>query len=258
MSGSVKEMLVLSLFPGLGLLDRAFELEGFCVVRGPDALWGGDIALFHPPASRFDGVIGGPPCQAFSGLNNLNGGIWRNNLISEFERIVSAAQPRWFLMENVRTAPVPSVRGYEVRDRLLNNRHLGEEQNRVRRFSFGTRGGTPLHFVTEALENFTWEPTVTAAHGGERRAHFKKSTGGKIRRYTVPEALKAQGLPTDFFERCRPRPPFTRYGQLKMIAEGVPLPMGRELARAVKHALWHTKRKEEGDDGDAIAATEQG
>lgn len=55
--------LVLSLFPGIGLLDMAFEAEGFCVVRGPDLLWGGDIKRFHPPAGRFDGVIGGPPCQ---------------------------------------------------------------------------------------------------------------------------------------------------------------------------------------------------
>ncbi len=27
--------LVLSLFPGIGLLDMAFEAEGFCVVRAP-------------------------------------------------------------------------------------------------------------------------------------------------------------------------------------------------------------------------------
>jgi DNA (cytosine-5)-methyltransferase 1 len=44
----------LSLFPGIGLLDKAFELEGFCVVRGPDVLWGGDVRGFHPPAGRFD------------------------------------------------------------------------------------------------------------------------------------------------------------------------------------------------------------
>jgi DNA (cytosine-5)-methyltransferase 1 len=56
--------LVLSLFPGIGLLDMAFEQEGFCVVRGPDLLWGGDVKRFHPPAGKFDGVIGGPPCQA--------------------------------------------------------------------------------------------------------------------------------------------------------------------------------------------------
>jgi len=58
-------MLVLSLFPGIGLLDRAFEEEGFCIVRGPDLLWGGDIRSFHPPAGRFDGVIGvGPEVTA--------------------------------------------------------------------------------------------------------------------------------------------------------------------------------------------------
>ncbi len=53
--------LVLSLFPGLGLLDMAFEQAGFCVVRGPDVLWGGDVRRFHPPAGRFEGVIGGRP-----------------------------------------------------------------------------------------------------------------------------------------------------------------------------------------------------
>lgn len=45
--------LVLSLFPGIGMLDRGFEEEGYCVVRGPDVLWGGDIRSFHPPARVF-------------------------------------------------------------------------------------------------------------------------------------------------------------------------------------------------------------
>lgn len=34
------ENLILSLFPGVGLLDKGFEEEDFCVVRGPDVLWG--------------------------------------------------------------------------------------------------------------------------------------------------------------------------------------------------------------------------
>lgn len=59
-------MLILSVFPGIGMLDRGFEEEGFCVVRGPDLLWGGDIRRFHVPANHFAGVIGGPPCQDFS------------------------------------------------------------------------------------------------------------------------------------------------------------------------------------------------
>lgn len=52
-------MLVLSLFPGIGLLDMAFEEHGFTVVRGPDILWGGDIHKFTPPSGKFDGIIGG-------------------------------------------------------------------------------------------------------------------------------------------------------------------------------------------------------
>ena len=95
-------LLVLSLFPGIGLLDMAFEEQGFCVVRGPDLLWGGDIRGFHPPPNRFDGIIGGPPCQKFSTAARLRPGLKRQDLIPEFVRCVEEAQPTWFLMENKR------------------------------------------------------------------------------------------------------------------------------------------------------------
>ena len=41
--------LVLSLFPGIDLLGRGFESEGFCVVRGPDTLWDSMIEEFSAP-----------------------------------------------------------------------------------------------------------------------------------------------------------------------------------------------------------------
>ncbi len=102
--------LVLSLFPGMGILDRGFEEEGFCVVRGPDLLWGGDVRRFHPPGDVFDGVIGGPPCQAHSRLVAIvrhRGYRVAADLIPEFERVVSEARPRWWVMENV----VSKIRG---------------------------------------------------------------------------------------------------------------------------------------------------
>ena len=138
--------LVLSLFAGIGLLDMAFEQEGFCVVRGPDLLWGGDIKNFHPPAGKFDGVIGGPPCKGFSPIANVARSRWgadsiAKDLIPEFERCVIEAQPTWFLMENVRNAPLPHVDTYAVSGLLLNNRSFGSEQNRIRRFSFGSNDG---------------------------------------------------------------------------------------------------------------------
>ncbi|MEM7477784.1 MAG: DNA cytosine methyltransferase [Planctomycetota bacterium] len=61
--------LVLSLFPGIDVLGRGFEELGFSVVRGPDTLWDQRIEDFHTIPNRFDGIIGGPPCQNYSDAN---------------------------------------------------------------------------------------------------------------------------------------------------------------------------------------------
>src|SRR5256885_2017599 len=160
--------LVLSIFPGIGLLDQAFEQEGFCVVRGPDLLWGGDVHQFHPPTGCFDGIIGGPPCQAFSRLRYVvkhNGGTIAANLIPEFERCVREAQPAWFIMENVPDAPLPVIDGYQIHAQLLNNRWYGGEQHRVRRISFGTRDGHRLDVPGEVFQSIEWAPAVCASGG---------------------------------------------------------------------------------------------
>lgn len=94
--------LILELFPGAGLFGRAFECLGATVVRGPDILWGGDVREFHGTPGRFDGVIGGPPCQTFSRAA-INGSS-ALNLIPEFVRVVSECRPKWAVMENVREA----------------------------------------------------------------------------------------------------------------------------------------------------------
>jgi DNA (cytosine-5)-methyltransferase 1 len=231
-------VLTLSLFPGIGLLDHGFELEGFCVVRGPDPLCGGDIRRFHAPAGRFDGIIGGPPCQAHSRLAHLvraNGYTVAEDLIPEYERVVAEAQPAWFVMENVEGAPLPEVPGYDVRATLLNNRWLGEEQNRVRRFSFGTRDGRALDLAPEEaimrgeLAAAGWAHAVTASAGGSCKP---KCGGGALRKTPWKEAIRLQGLPADF-----DLPGFTVAGKLRAVGNGVPIPMGRAVARAVRRAL---------------------
>jgi len=67
-------VLVLSLFPGADLLGRAFEEVGFVVVRGPELMLGQDIRSWHSLPGKFDGVIGGPPCKAFSRVCKGNPG----------------------------------------------------------------------------------------------------------------------------------------------------------------------------------------
>ena len=256
--------LVLSLFPGIGLLDMAFEEEGFCIVRGPDLLWGGDVRKFHPPAGRFDGVIGGPPCQSHSRFRYLVEATGKKprhqNLIPEFERCVGEAGPNWFLMENVEGSPLPRVPGYATASGTINNRWLGEEQNRKRVFTFGLigsslrgisrdRSGQPMatgffgSLSTSfcALENPSWCSTILASGG--RRPGFERSRGRQAgRRYgysgpgSLTFALKAQGLPDDFLADS----PFSATVKFGLVGNGVPLPMGRAIARAVKQALGYS------------------
>lgn len=242
--------LVLSLFPGIGLLDMAFEEVGFCVVRGPDLLWGGDIRRFHPPAGRFEGVIGGPPCQAFSRLANIVRAVHGDaavapNLIPEFERVVGDAAPTWFLMENVEAAPIPGVPGYTVRAEILNNRWFGQPQNRRRRFSFGTQTGARL-----AVEGFAafdaaeWEPAVCSNAGGRRasvalggsgkpKGNQGKQPEARLRNRDFADECELQGLPRDFLVGA----PFTIQGKRVVVGNGVPLAMGRAVAGAVMRAV---------------------
>jgi DNA (cytosine-5)-methyltransferase 1 len=167
------------------------------------------------------------------------------NLIPEFERVVDEARPDWFLMENVPPAPLPSVPGYQIDSMILNNRWVGGEQMRERRLSFGTLDGRRLDVSPDLclFEAPVVEYAVTSSGGGI--AGLKFDRGGTTRpTATVEKALAAahrpvsrllelQGLPPDLLDEA----PFTDGGKREVIANGVPLFLGRALARAIKRAM---------------------
>ena len=243
--------MILSIFPGIDLLGRAFEevWPEACIVRGPDLIFGGDIHAFHPPAGKFDGVIGGPPCQAFSALRHLVAHVHgpdavAPNLIPEFERVVAEAVPAWFVMENVPKAPEPLVPGYVVMGELIRDVWVGGETSRQRRFCFGTREGIRLQIEQLALHCPNPETAVlcdarqipVAVGGSGKRKPIadgtRRSPGhGKI--MPVSEMCRLQGLPPDFADGL----PITSAGKRKAIGNGVPLAMGRAVAKAVKLAM---------------------
>lgn len=262
-----KRPLVLGLFSGIGALDHAFEIEGFCVVKGPDIIWGGDIKDWHVSTGAWAGVIGGPPCQVFSQMRHLNpkAGQKHGNLIPEFERVVSEAQPEWFLMENVPAAPEPVVIGYSVHSLIFNNRWLGEAQDRTRRFSFGTRDGKRLNIEVALFESMDYRQAVTSSLRAVPVALVRDGNGGhKVKRsYTeegarrgpdcgprekLAEMLRYQGLPDDYLDES----PFTDSGKRKAIGNAVPVPMGRAIARAVRRALGLPVLTEEAPHARAI------
>lgn len=231
---------VLSLFPGIGLLDMAFELEGFTVVRGPDVLWGGDIRNFHPPSGRFDGVIGGPPCQAhssYAGMNKKIGNRIAEDLVPEFCRVVSEADPEWFLMENVPACPLVDIPGFIVHPAMLDNRWLGEKQSRRRKFQFGSRDGRKIWPETAVFEHAEWQPACLATEGRSGRMTNHRINGQQKTVYhprrTWSEVCELQGLPVSFLDDS----PFTNTGKYRVLGNGVPLPMGRAIAKAVLASL---------------------
>ncbi|MFJ9029306.1 DNA cytosine methyltransferase [Streptomyces sp. NPDC102274] len=62
-----------------------------------------DIAIFDPtPFERgADIIMGGPPCQGFSGLGKEDPTDPRNELWREYIRVVTTVQPKIFVIENV-------------------------------------------------------------------------------------------------------------------------------------------------------------
>lgn len=220
--------LVLSLFPGVGLLDRAFELEGFCVVRGPDLLWGGDVRSWQPTPGAFAGVIGGPPCQRFSPIGNVNRARWGDDsvmpdLIPEFRRIVVDSACAWWVMENSEYAYSPFEGAYEV---TIDNAWLGELQSRRRTFW----SNLPLRLDVPALLPIdAGTERAVSAHGS---VDWKGSRAREPHR-TLADMLELQGFPRDMLDHC----PFTVQAAKKMVGNGVPLPMGRAIAKAVGRAM---------------------
>lgn len=227
--------LVLSLFPGIGLLDTAFEQEGFCIVRGPDLLWGGDVHRFHPPADVFDGVLGGPPCKAFSRLVHLNrsqGYRVAPNLIPEFDRIIREARPRWFVMENVPDAPAPAQ---ATGSALVRDADCGGLTSRLRRFHWAGVTLT-LPDVTDTVAEFL-AVTCDARDGG--KTSRQNQTGGTAPHEGSPvparEMLRRQGFDGTMLDGT----PLTETGKRQAIGNGVPLSMGLAIARAVREATEH-------------------
>lgn len=219
--------LVLSLFPGARFFDRAFELEGFCVVAGPDVLFGGDVRDFHPPTGRFDGIIGGPPCQSFSPIGNVNRARYGDDsvmpdLIPEFYRVLNEAAPNWYVMENS-----PHAHGRDFKY-TLDNAWLGERQARRRCFW----SNLELSIEVPCFGHPNPERTVTSKQSVDWRGSRAKEPTR-----TLEDMLDLQGYPRDYFGE---HSPFTMQARRKMVGNGVAMPTGRAIARAVKRALEST------------------
>lgn len=163
-------MNIVSLFAGCGGLDLGFEKAGFNVVWANeyDESIHETYRLNHPNTilntsdirtlsgadiPDCDGIIGGPPCQAWSeGGKNLGIEDSRGQLFLDYIRIVKDKQPKFFVIENVqgiledkhkeslnRFITLLKEAGYRINYELLNAADYNIPQDRFRVFFIGIR-----------------------------------------------------------------------------------------------------------------------
>lgn len=218
--------LVLSLFPGVGLLDMAFEQAGFSIVRGPDLIHGGDVRRWiRPPADLFAGVIAGPPCQGFSVANSQRMNPEHPSVLRSVELlawtvdVIAAIRPEWWLIENVPGVPDVIAPGYKTQRIAINDFECGGTQIRWRAIQFGHRFGYHLR---------------------PRRVN-DRSVSRRIGRKPVAITTKPSGRHQTFAEQCRRQglteplqlPGWSKEAKFRAVGNGVPLSVGRILAAAV-------------------------
>ena len=177
-------MKVVSLFSGCGGLDLGFERAGFNVI------WANEFdksihetyRLNHPNTTLntsdirtltgndipdCDGIIGGPPCQAWSeGGKGLGIEDPRGQLFWDYIRIVKEKKPKFFLIENVQGIleekhkesldgflTVLRDAGYNITYELLNAADYRIPQDRFRVFFIGIRNDLPNKYTFPDAES---------------------------------------------------------------------------------------------------------
>ena len=185
-------MKALSLFSGCGGLDLGFVRAGGEVVAayefdakacaGYERVMGHSIqqadltSIDVKSLPDTEGIIGGPPCQAFSLSNSQHEDIGPSsskNMWPQTLSIVQAKRPLWFVFENVRhmvysrhsrayfheLLNILTGYGYRVEYRILNAADYGVPQTRERVFIVGRLDGKawswPEETHAEKLQMFS-------------------------------------------------------------------------------------------------------
>ena len=254
------KQVILSLFPGADLLGMGYEHSGFCVLRGPDLIFGRDVRHFSGEGLRgkVSGIIAGVPCQFFSNATKVKNRINHSDLWPEFWRIVGEVQPDWVQAENVKGAELASTsmfdvpHGYNptVRTMLLSG--LGSAQARPRMILFSSKGGKLDSAFWKSLETAgrkngdAWRLLIGrdvvdspryATITGDKLEHRNRGTGKPARNIQGDDLLDAFDLPADY--RFDPKNIYRLVNRTKarLITQGVPVAAAYAIAMSVKAAI---------------------
>jgi len=169
--------------------------------------------------SDADVVIGGPPCQGFSTLNQTKTEDLddeRNQLWREYFRAVNDIEPAVFLIENVprffeteqfeKAKETAESLGYAVTAQKIDMEEFGVPQSRTRGFIFGSKYGQVseimptdegVNTVRDAIGDLSFEPTGDNLHTGRNVHQITKD-----RMEHVPYGGDRRDIPYELLPDC--------------------------------------------------------
>lgn len=205
---------IISLFSGAGGLDLGFEKAGFDVVWANEydkSIWEtfehnfptvklDRRSITEIPSDEIpeaDGIIGGPPCQAWSEAGAQRGfQDTRGKVFLEYIRVLKDKQPKFFLAENVsgmlhgrHAKAVANIlklfedAGYVVNSKLLNARYYNVPQDRKRIIfvgfhkSLGKKFEFPDGVGTPNLKDAIWDLRKSVKPAGK----YNKANNGSLK-----------------------------------------------------------------------------
>lgn len=214
--------MVLSICCGAGLLDKAFQQAGFPILPGceidPDQravyrAFCSQTVLTHDLAGlinqvagqRFDGIIGGPPCQSHSSLRYQNPPK-HPDLTGLVTKLLEAVEWEWFLFENVLPIELPGAKCIRLDARHFSKPH----QSRPRWFTYSANLVPPQPIYSGTIDELMAYPAVYGRLYGPKR-------GGILQGFREITEL---GFPSPVLQ--------------KALANGVPRGLGAAWATAIR------------------------
>jgi DNA (cytosine-5)-methyltransferase 1 len=210
---------ILSLFPGLDLLGRAFAWHGHTVVRGPDLVTGDRIEDFHGLAGHVDGIIAGPPCQDFSCLRRKPPSGQGRKMLLELLRVAEECTPTWILVENVPRVPSLRRQGHTFQRLDLTDLECGGRQLRRRHWQWWHQLGHTLRVDRAVTPPRRHARAVTASPGRSQPNGY----AAKCRAMGLPQPIKPAG--------------WTHAALCRAIGNAVTWPMAMKIAAAVSQSI---------------------
>lgn len=215
----------IDLFAGAGGLTAGMHLGSMrfqpLVAVESDAKAAASYKANHPSTSVYAGliedwleaglipqadvIIGGPPCQGFSALGKRDADDLRNSLWERYAEVIIAAQPQYFVVENVsqflssvqfqefekRTLPQGNLADYDISARwVLNSAQYGAPQKRQRTVVIGRHRDRPA--VTQP------EMTHEDADSWSTVAHAWQGLSSAVTETELPDRATPSGIKGPF------------------------------------------------------------